>query len=483
MSNIRSSQDSLDSFPGSSFSTVENNEYYESSTQNTLFPSQPVSNDDHRTTSGLDPKMLIVSGNEFEPNLLALKKTIPAIDIDHLQNVNRNVDTKKPEDTTQFVEQIHPASASKPVLLPIPRPKEMPGYLANRRSASFAMHQEEDHADPFVSSSSKNVEQPITSITIPSVPIKHTSVIRLSLSLDGKARVVAESDDSPSPPRTWSPKGFNFEKRPGGGLQRSHSAVLPHELPSVVPKLPSLVPRRSIAGRSRDARTWEFYCDSEAGNALNAQAEFEKSGSAVGPIGLIRSGSIKAMVPNPHKRNATVQKFDLLKKHKSESQSAVKPKLGRAVSSVARLQNINGNEQRVVANTPRKDPKRKLPSMIFEDEDWDSDKENWEPGTQQRSVQRRRPVQPQGLRREVLGESPAIPSHSSSLQSLLNREDSSPRSSRHKKKPLGDAGQGSVHAKVYGNVKDIGQVSSLSRAVEDLEGVQNLLSLSKATWF
>jgi hypothetical protein len=461
MSSLRSSQDSLDGFPGSSFSPVENIEYNESSTQSTFICSQSVSNDEHRTLSDVGPKMLIVSGNDIEPNPLT-----PAIDIGYLQNLNQNAGTKKAEDTNQFADQ---ASTAKQSLLPIPRPKEVPGYLANRRSASFAMHQE-DHVDPFLLSPFNNIAQPNTSIKIPSLPVKSTSsVVRLSLSLDGKARVVTGSDGSPSPPRAWSCDGSKLEKRPIDGLQRSHSAILPHELPSVVP-------RRPMIGRSRDARTWEFYCDSEAGNALTAQAELEKSGSAVGPIGLIRSERKKVMLPNPHKRNATVQKYDLLKKQKSESQS-ITPDLVRAISSVARLQTIDGNERRMVAHSSRKDPKRKLPSMIFDDEDGDSDKENWEPGTQQRPVPRRRPVQPQGLRRGALGESPVMPIHSSSLKCLLNREDRSPRSSRHKRKQLEEAGQENVQAKTDDSVTDI------VRGSEDLEGVQNLLSLSKAAWF
>ena len=39
--------------------------------------------------------------------------------------------------------------------------------------------------------------------------------------------------------------------------------------------------------RSRDARTWEFYCDSDARNALTEQAEREEKGSATAAIGLI----------------------------------------------------------------------------------------------------------------------------------------------------------------------------------------------------
>ena len=47
--------------------------------------------------------------------------------------------------------------------------------------------------------------------------------------------------------------------------------------------------RHSMSGRSRGARTWEFYCDSDARNALTEQAEREESGSATAAFEMIRS--------------------------------------------------------------------------------------------------------------------------------------------------------------------------------------------------
>lgn len=477
MSNLRSSQDSLESFTGSSFSTVENSEHHEALSQSISVSSQSISNDENCKFSGLEPKMMIVPGSGLEPNISELHKSSPALDTGHCQKPICNVvNGKKPTVANRSVDQTHSASALEQSAIHTPRPKEMPGYLANRRSASFAIHQEQ-HSDLVPSSILGNIAGSSSSMTIPSWPVKHTSsIVRLSLSLDGKARVITGADHPPSPPRTWSPHGFRrVEKRPGGGLQRSHSALEPHELPSAIP-------RRSMVGRSRDARTWEFYCDSEAGNTLTAQAELEKSGSAVAPIGLIRSGSNKAMRPNSNKRSVPSQNHGSAKKYKSGDHSTVKLKLGRAVSSVARLQTINGNEQRLVAKGSGKDPKHKLPSIIFEDEGGDSDKENWEPGTQRRPVQRRRAVQSPGIQRGVLQESPIIPNRSSSLESLLNREDSSPRSCRPKRKQLEEPGQENVQPEVYDEVRDFVQRSSVPRAVEDLEGVQNLLSLSRASW-
>lgn len=468
----------MGTFIGSSFSTIENYDHHESPSQSTLVSSQFIPNDGHCKFSGLEPKMVIVPGIGLRSNLPGFNKSNPAVDTGYRQNPICNVvDAKKPPVANRLVDQTHSASTLKQSAIHTPRPEEVPGYLANRRSASFALHEERD-TDKFPSSLPRTFERPGSSMPVSSLPMKHkSSTVRLSLSLDGKARVVTGADDSPSPPRIWSSQGSNnLEKRPAGGLQRSYSALEPHELPSAFP-------RRSMVGRSRDARTWEFYCDSEAGNTLTTQAELERSGSAVGPIGLIRSGSNKAMRPNSNKVNILNQKYEFTKTCKSEAQPAVKPKLGRAFSSVARLQTIDGNVQRLVAKSSGKDPKRKLPSSIFEDEDGDSDKENWEPGTQRRPVQRRRAIQSQGLRRGVLEESPIIPSQSSSLESLLNRVDSSPRSSRPKRKQLEKPGQeNNTLAEAPDEVADFMQRSSLPRAVEDLEGVQNLLSLSQATW-
>lgn len=413
-------------------------------------------------------------------NLSEPSKSNPTGDISHGQNPILNaIEAGKSPVEIGRLDSMQSASTPKQSAVHPPQPQPMPGYLANRRSASFARH-EERHTEKFLSSLPRTpLERSSSSITASSLPVKHTaSTVRLSLSLDGKARVITGADDPPSPPRMWSSQGSNKpEKRPGGILQRSHSALEPFELPSAFS-------RRSMVGRSRDARTWEFYCDSEAGNTLTTQAELERSGSAVGPIGLIRSGSNKAMRLNPNKVNIPDQNFQYAKAQKCEAQSAVKPKVGRTFSSVTRLQTINGNEQRsIMKSSSPKESKRKLPSSILEDEDGDSDKENWEPGTQQRPVQRRRAIQSQGMRRGVLEESPAIPSQSSSLESLLNRENSSPRSCRSKRKQLEKPGQENSPAKAHDEVADFVQRCSLPRAVEDLEGVHNLLSLSQASWF
>lgn len=236
-----------------------------------------------------------------------------------------------------------------------------------------------------------------------------------------------------------------------------------------------------MTGRSRDARSWEFYCDSDARDALTIQAEREQSGSAVGAIGLIRSRSNKTMAVNPNKRTAHQPKHESTKRQKSSSQQLQKPKLARAISSVARLQSVAGNAQKQAAKSKDKDLKSSSQPALYQSYDGDSDKENWEPGTQISSTRRRRPVnteQQTGMRRPVLEESLYIPSHSSSLDTLMNRKAVKNRRIRSEESIETDNSSPEVAEEAAKLISG----SSVNREVEDLDCVQNLLSLSQAAW-
>ena len=356
--------------------------------------------------------------------------------------------------------------------------KAKTGYLAKRRSMPFVVHSEGqgDH-----SSSNPVAAHYISSPTqTPSFLLKHTPSVRLSLSLDGKAHVTTGSEDLPSPPRAQALPMTCSQSRPIGSLQRSYSA---NETLSST----SMVSRNSISGRSKDNRTWEFYCDSEAGNVLTEQAEREQSGSAVGPIGLIRSQSNKIKLPSFNKRNARMQKDEPAKKQKPGDHFSEKPKSHRAATSIVKLQHVTGNVQKKVAKvlidedekTRKFAPKlRRCPSPSG-----DSDKENWEPGTQSRAVRGRRGGRSHGVPRGhhgLLLDSPQIPSHSSSLDILMNGEGFPSRRQRLNGK--GSSGQQNINSTVNDEAANFMIGSSDSREVEDLEGVQNLLSLSQAAW-
>ncbi|KAK4694763.1 hypothetical protein P7C71_g2872, partial [Lecanoromycetidae sp. Uapishka_2] len=238
--------------------------------------------------------------------------------------------------------------------------------------------------------------------------------------------------------------------------------------------------RRAMTGRSRDARTWEFYCDSEVRNALTEQAEREESGSATAAISLIRSHSnkAKAMTPNLNKRNAQAQKFDSTKRLKADGSKTSKPKLGRATSSVVRLQTTSSNTQKRPSKDVQKHSKSNSQSAIYQDYDGDSDKENWEPGTQTSHQPRRGPVQSRQATR-ILEESLRIPSQSSSLDALMSGSGNTTRRLSGK--------TSSSEGKENGTLESKDEIAtfmdeSVPREVEDLDCVQNLLSLSQAAW-
>lgn len=236
-----------------------------------------------------------------------------------------------------------------------------------------------------------------------------------------------------------------------------------------------------MTGRSRDARTWEFYCDSDTRNALTEQAELEESGSATAAIGLIRSRSnaSKVMTPNPNKRNAHSQKPDSTKRLKADVQGTGKPKLARATSSVARLQTANSNGQTQKAmKMGEKKPKEGSQTDIWQEYDGDSDKENWEPGTQSSNPRRRRPEHSHQAAR-ILEESFRVPSQSSSLDALMNRESTTSRSSFTKSSSSEEKENSGpeVDDEIAAFMGESGP-----RGVEDLDCVQNLLSLSQAAW-
>jgi len=308
-----------------------------------------------------------------------------------------------------------------------------------------------------------NTDKPASASTLR----RTQSLIRLSTSLEGKAEVAI--GNSPSPPKLHAP-------RPSSGLQRSQSAIEPNE-PTANRISPDLIPQTSsMPGRSRDARTWEFYCDSSARDALTEQAEREQSGSAVGAIGLIRSRSNRALASNPNKRNARPEKRESIKRLKAEDKQARKRRLSRTQSSVARLQTVNGNPRETAAD--RSEKPRKPGSHLDADHDGDSDKENWEPGTQSRTERRRPNTQQTSSSRSapsILKESLKIPSQSSSLDTLMNRTEYVPRGPQIKSAVASDAQKhADEHLVERGN--------ETPRELDELDCVQNLLSLSQGNW-
>ena len=200
------------------------------------------------------------------------------------------------------------------------------------------------------------------------------------------------------------------------------------------------LPPRLTRGRSRDVHAWEYVCDVEnREDALTLQAESESSGSAIAAISLLRStsssGSLGALQPSSSvKRNAPTSRAS------TRQNPAKKPRLGRAASSVARLQSDHGFDKPSGA------------SLFLSPSGNESDKENWSPDgesnpryrLQQHALSEAgedeiigKPL-PAGscaqLNKSNLRRTPARPLHASRSPSMNSRANTAPLFGRHKER-------------------------------------------------
>ena len=310
---------------------------------------------------------------------------------------------------------------------------------------------------------------------------RSSSSVRLSMSLDGKAQVVLEKGTTPSPPRFQTTTSV-FKPRHQNTLKRSQSDYRPMSLSfdSMDDRAVSW-PSRAVPGRSRDARTWEFYCDSDARNALTVQAEEEQKGSAEVAISLVRSSSSQISRASSEKQSTHANTGkEQVKRKKVAIKDSQNPKLARTASSVARLQTASTNLQAQLPKVKASGLKYNSQLTEYADPAGDSDKENWEPGTQTSGLHRRSAIDsPRTSTRPILGENASIPSHSTSLGSLMNRQDTTPRRRKRvddkRVKEKEGIGFDEEVAKFMGE-------STLPGKEEDLDCVQNLLSLSQGAW-
>ena len=351
-----------------------------------------------------------------------------------------------------------------------------PSMLVRSQSSPFNIHQDLP-TEPSISSKSTNTLITTNKAGTPLLDTtlrRASSLVRLSMSLEGKAKVAIGS--SPSPPKAGAP-------RPAGGLQRCQSAIEPSKKSSVDNVFSEVKAQKSaIPGRSRDARTWEFYCDSSARDALTEQAEREQSGSAVGAIGLIRSRSNKVLVSNSNKRNARPQNDESTKRLKGDVKQARRQKLNRTQSSVARLQTSKEDSREPMAN--RAEKSWKPASQLTIDDSGDSDKENWEPGTQSRSLVRgstTNQMPSSRTRRSVLKESLRVPSQSFSLDSLIAQKDDGASAPTSQSAILSDNKENADDS-IDEEVNTFMKGSCAPREPDELDCVQNLLSLSQGKW-
>lgn len=254
---------------------------------------------------------------------------------------------------------------------------------------------------------------------------KHASVVRLSMNAEGKAEIVTKDASSPSPPRP-------------------RQVLLPDAMGSKTPSSTLSVLRslqRSSSGRSRDSRSWEFWCDKEARTELGNTAEKDASGSAAGAIELLRTASGRNILGAvPSKRNY------ILSSH-SPSAKRINPGPRRAL-----FRRISASPGRLQGNAKM----RRIPNLkhsesteVSHAKGADSDKENWSPD----------PARP-GARGRSLG-------RGASSRLVNNRVDAKSHQSR----------DDQLSSFIRRGEKNEGVSGT-----DDLDCVQGLLSLSQGNW-
>ncbi|KAF2716960.1 hypothetical protein K431DRAFT_288968 [Polychaeton citri CBS 116435] len=231
------------------------------------------------------------------------------------------------------------------------------GYFANRRNEALLRsgYDEEtyDQQSPPLDSSLKRSLK------------KSRSIVRLSLTNDGNARVI-QSSLSPSPQKPSRGSQQDLVSADGQRPNTFNSRTI-QSVPT-----PKLL-QRSASGRSRDSRTWEFWCDKEARMELEEKAEKDGSGSAADAIGLMRSRSGRRVLGSlSSKRNAILER---------SSSSAKRSKLDRQQVYLQRSSTSGGRLQgRARGHLSDKAKLRHAGSVVsVYIPGNESDKENWSP--------------------------------------------------------------------------------------------------------
>ncbi len=357
--------------------------------------------------------------------------------------------TKKPsEDGTRksarFGSEINPGKSSSiaAASLPIEGPR---GVLAEKVPAERFVS-----VDP-QSTGRKRVFDEIEELALPS---SQSSRVRLSMTLDGAVKVRTTDEETPSPPKQRPQNLVSLRKE---GLRRSQSAIAASELFKEGRKNRAR-PTSGIFGRSRDARTWEFYCDGDARATLSAQAENENKGSAVGAINLIRSQSqnAKSKAPQRRKETALTPRLGAGNARRQAAPTKQKPKMVRSMSSMARLAS-DPKDDNADVNKSGKASHARSPSG-------DSDKENWAPGTRSSTHHLRR----------------TQPSSSASGRVLQDHAPATSMGHPHARNKHSGCDQGSAPSET--DCQQADRFTHNEEKEEDLDCIQGLLSLSQGAW-
>lgn len=295
-----------------------------------------------------------------------------------------------------------------------------------------------------------NILRPSTSEARPEPPRrirKTSSYVRLSLSAGGAAEIITKDASSPSPPRPL-PSMYPIDGTKLGISVRSETTAQQSPIPSS-----SMPLQRAGSGRSRDSRSWEFWCDKDGRSELENKAEKDSSGSAADAIQLLRSASGRSILGSiPNKRNSVLHGQEASNKRLRRD---YRGPLQRSSTTTGRLQ---GKTAPGKIPPSLKDTKSALSTHIPGNE---SDKENWSPGSatqfDEQSLGGDKPSVGLGSRRAK--------QTSGLTKSHLRREGTDPEADPELAAFMrnGDRSDGSSRS-------------------EDLDCVQGLLSLSQGNW-
>ena len=373
-----------------------------------------------------------------------------ASSIHELLNPSSSSDSKRPASASNTHEWANPNTSPLSSF-------EIPADHSYSTSSDTTSHPTVEQ-DGHVSSSRKRDHAEMTgppcvsvddAAQLPPKPTFMGPMVRLSMTAEGAVKIRTSDNETPSPPkeRALAP---NMNSQRGSALQRSKSAIGASE--TAWQGSPLLAKPRIVdgkLGRSRDARTWEFYCDSEARDSLSSHAEYESNGSAVGAINIIRSQSqrqLRQMLAPVASRNNVRAPAPL-----GSNGRRSKPKLARAKSSLARLQGDDMHAERKHGSSSQ--------PQVSGSPSGDSDKENWAPGTHSSQNALRRTYASSSTR-AVLGDNHSTLSYASGLDSMDQKSVRRIDGKENREPVLGCS-------KAKGS---------------DLDCVQGLLSLSQGAW-
>ncbi|GAB7365951.1 hypothetical protein MBLNU230_g7279t1 [Neophaeotheca triangularis] len=269
---------------------------------------------------------------------------------------------------------------------PAPSNSHEMGYLSNRRSGSF-FRSSQNEPLPAVESTIPPTTTPPSAA--PPRSLRRVASVHLAMDSEGKAVVSTKDSTDPSPPRAAQLPPSAFGLSTGSNQSGTSSLNFRQSLDSTTSANAQKKLRRSASGRSRDSRTWEFWCDKDARlEAEKAEKEAVSSqptqNDAAEAIGLMRSNSgrrsiLGASQSSNHKRLSQHQ-------HSGTGTSAKRRRLSTDNRTPLLQRASTWQPSATGPNTADADKRKPKPKLKYTGSQVsvyipgnDSDKENWSP--------------------------------------------------------------------------------------------------------